>query len=105
MMMRPTQMKPADDATDYTTCGQVCCMHAFCGSCELIQLANVADIRKAKGNPVVTPISNPALMASMAMMQQMQMNNMMMQQQQMQMQQQANMNAAPAAVPAAAPTQ
>jgi hypothetical protein len=73
-------MKPTDDKTDYTGCAQVCIMHTCCGCCELAQLANVADIRKAAGHPVVTPISNPMQMQMMQQMQQMQMNQLAMNQ-------------------------
>jgi hypothetical protein len=66
-------MKPKDDKTDYTSSGQVCCVHHCCGGCEMLQLANVADLRKAAGDPVGTPIANPLMMQQMQQMQSMQM--------------------------------
>ena len=64
-MFVSSQMKPDGNKTDYTECSQVCFVHYFCGACELIQIANVAERRKAEGHPVVTPISNPAQMQVM----------------------------------------
>ena len=92
------QMKPADDKTDYTSLPCICCVHNFCGACELVQLANIADRRAARGAPVCTPIKNPAMEAQAAMMAQMQaqlaQQQLMMQAQQLQAG--APMTAAPA---------
>ena len=87
-------MKPEHDKNDYTSCSEVCCIHQLycCGTCELIQLANAADLRHAAGHPVATPIANPMLM------QQMQMNQIMMNQAGM-MNQTGQQSAAPASAP------
>ena len=73
-------MKPKDNTTDFTACYHVCCLHSYCGCCELCQLANVADRRIDAKLPVATPIANPLLMQQMAQMAQIQMQQVMMQQ-------------------------
>ena len=93
-------MKPAHDKSDYTSCAQVCFVHHVfcCGTCELIQLANAADLRHTAGHPVATPIANPMLMQQMQQMQQMQMNQIMMNQAGL-MNQMGQQSAAPASAP------
>ena len=81
-------MRPKNLKKDYATCPYLCCFNQVnsytcsstislcgilgCGACALCQMANVADRRRAAGQPVVTQVVNPQLEAQLQMMQQMQ---------------------------------
>jgi len=88
-------MRPKNLKTDYATCPYLCCFNQVnnylcphsgisllgifsCGACALVQMANVADRRRAEGRPVVTQVVNPQLEAQLQMMQQMQAQSTMM---------------------------